>query len=263
MARYEHQGGAKATTLASEITASATSFTVADATNWPTGSSFPFWVVIDRGKAAEEKILCSSRTGTLISVSSRGQDGTSAASHDGGATVEHCLTATEIDKFDAVVEDPAANWSQGNAAYEPLGGTTRGARAYASTAQSLTSGTATALNFDSETFDTAGFHDTVTNPSRFTIPAGAAGTYVVVGGVGFAANATGTRAARIHVNGVVGAITSVEADRTAGLPTRLTVSDVLVLAAGDYVELAGYQLSGGALNTETVRTFLVLFKIGA
>lgn len=105
MARYEHQGGAKATTLVSGINSGTTSISITDATGWPTGATNPFWIAINRGKAAEEKILITSRSGTVLTVSARGQDGTTAASHETGATVEHIATATEIDKFDAHVED--------------------------------------------------------------------------------------------------------------------------------------------------------------
>lgn len=95
--RYEHQGGAQRTTLVSTISDSATSIVITAATNWPTGASYPFWIVIDRGLATEEKILCSSRSGTTVTVSSRGADGTAAQAHTAGAYVEHVLVAVEVD----------------------------------------------------------------------------------------------------------------------------------------------------------------------
>lgn len=258
MARYEHQGGAKATTLSTGISSSSTSFSIADATGWPTGTSNPFWVVIDRGKAAEEKILCSSRSGTTVTVSSRGEDGTSASDHDPGASVEHCLTALEIDKFDAVVEDPAANWTQGNAAYAPIGAA--GVRAFASAAQSIVNGTETALTFDTESFDTGSFHDNTTDNHRLTLTAG---KWLVVGQVSFSGNATGVRQLRIRRDGSVVWAAKSEPGISA-VPNRMQATAVITSSTSFYVELLGYQTSGGALDTVagTAETWFAATRIG-
>ena len=94
----EYAGNAKRTTLSSDITASSTSISGADFTNWPTGSPGNFFIVIDRGLSNEEKVLCSSRSGNTLTVagSGRGADSTAAASHTAGAFIEHGLTATDI-----------------------------------------------------------------------------------------------------------------------------------------------------------------------
>lgn len=80
--RYHILGGGKITTLASGIDASALSFTVNDASGWP-GVSGPgaFWVVADAFTPTEEKMLCTSRTGNVVTVTTRGVDGTSAVAH--------------------------------------------------------------------------------------------------------------------------------------------------------------------------------------
>lgn len=116
------------------------------------------------------------------------------------------------------------------------------ARAFQPAAQSLPNGVATALSFTGENFDSDAIHDNTTNPSRFTCPAGKGGTYVVVGAVGFAANATGTRSARIHLTRAAGGgglrcATAIGADTTAGNPTRVPVGDVVDLLPGDYIEM--------------------------
>lgn len=79
------------------------SFIISTATNWPTGAAGPFFVVIDPGLGTEEKISCSSRTGTSVTVagSGRGVDGTVAQLHSGGAVVYPCWTATEADELNA------------------------------------------------------------------------------------------------------------------------------------------------------------------
>ena len=52
-----------------------------------------------------------------------------------------------------------------------------GARVYKSAAQAITTATFTEVSWDTEVFDTDGFHDNATNNNRFTIPAGKAGYY--------------------------------------------------------------------------------------
>lgn len=101
MAAYDVRdfaGGAAATTLATGITDSDSSIVVADATNWPTGgANGDFFVVLDRGNSGEEKVRVASRSGVTLTVQTagRGADGTSAAAHQSGVSVEHCLTALD------------------------------------------------------------------------------------------------------------------------------------------------------------------------
>ena len=54
-----------------------------------------------------------------------------------------------------------------------------GARAFVSTAQTANSGTLTYAALTAESYDTSSFHDNVTDNSRFTIPAGKAGKYII------------------------------------------------------------------------------------
>lgn len=100
--RYEHQGSAAATTLSTSVTAVSTTINIAASTGWPTGSVDPFWVTIDRGNASEEKVLVLSRTGTALTVTTRGADGTTASSHASGASIEHTISATEVDDANAL-----------------------------------------------------------------------------------------------------------------------------------------------------------------
>lgn len=74
-------------------------FTVASGSSFPSGTGNPFVVVIDRGLSSEEKFLISSTSGSggvTFNVLQRAYDGTSAALHSSGATVEHCLDAYSI-----------------------------------------------------------------------------------------------------------------------------------------------------------------------
>ena len=101
--RRSYTGASVSTTTSSAIAASGTTtFTVSAATNWPYGAD-PFYVVLSPGTASEEKVLVT-RTNigdTTLNISSdvvRGLDGTSAVSHDSGATVYPVFTAVDADE---------------------------------------------------------------------------------------------------------------------------------------------------------------------
>lgn len=141
-----------------------------------------------------------------------------------------------------------------------------GARAYRTTTQSLNTATWTAIGLDAEDFDTATYHDNATNNSRMTVPT--TGKYVAFGGIAFASNATGTRYIGIWKNsiatGSVLANTNRAASSESALNNNLDISTgPVALTAGDYVELAGYQNSGGALNviSGTDTTWLSLMRV--
>jgi hypothetical protein len=109
-----------------------------------------------------------------------------------------------------------------------------------------TTGTWQTLTFNSERWDDAGYHDTVTNTSRFTIPQ--PGRYRIGGHVRFDANATGIRGIRITENAgsILGQVTVPTI--TDGNQLVLSVMTEMELSAGDYVELDAFQNSGGALT---------------
>ena len=102
-ARTQHGGAAVATTLVSDITSGATSATLAASTGWPDGSVGPFWIIIDPNLPNEEHVLVSARSGVTVSGLSRGQDGTSAASHDAGAVIHHGFVGVEADEANQAV----------------------------------------------------------------------------------------------------------------------------------------------------------------
>jgi hypothetical protein len=54
-----------------------------------------------------------------------------------------------------------------------------GCRAYFTAAQTIATATSTAVAWTAENFDTDGFHDNVTNNTRFTIPSGKDGKYSI------------------------------------------------------------------------------------
>lgn len=109
------------------------------------------------------------------------------------------------------------------------------------------SGSYQALTFDSERVDVGAMHNTVSNTGRLTVPTGGDGFYAIGGQIEFASNATGRRGIQIRLNGS----TVIAREETGNLGANdhaVTVATVYQLAAADYVELMGYQASGGALN---------------
>lgn len=110
LTRRDHAGGAAATTLVSSVTAGDTSLSIVNASGWPTGVVGPFFIVVDAGTSNEEKILCSSRSATVLTVagSGRGVDSTAARTHASGASVYPCWTATEADELNAHANATAA-----------------------------------------------------------------------------------------------------------------------------------------------------------
>ena len=57
--------------------------------NWPDGLQGPFNVTLGRDTASEEKCLAESLTGTTLTLSQRGYDGTIARPHSASTTIEH------------------------------------------------------------------------------------------------------------------------------------------------------------------------------
>ncbi|MDX3126019.1 hypothetical protein [Streptomyces scabiei] len=126
-------------------------------------------------------------------------------------------------------------------------------RGYAQTAQSIPDGAWTALTLDTEAYDSDGGHSTSTNTSRYTVQV--PGVYLITGAAAFAGNATGNRAVRMAVNGigVIGSFVKTLAATATHSSAVATVAQV-VCVAGDYIEVFGYQNSGGALMTSATST---------
>lgn len=105
MARREYTAGSP-TTLASALAAGANTFTITSDTNWPTSTDYDFFVTIDAGTAQEERILCSARTGTTVTVATggRGKDSTGDKAHAAGATVWPSWSAQDADEANAHIE---------------------------------------------------------------------------------------------------------------------------------------------------------------
>lgn len=126
--RREYQGAAQAAVLTAPLGGSTGDLTITcdDLTGWPTGTGGkPFYIVIDRGLANEEKILCTSRSGNVLTVfdngitTGRGADGTTVTGHSNNAVVEHVFTATDADEANAHVNNPALHITAVTASTRP------------------------------------------------------------------------------------------------------------------------------------------------
>lgn len=118
-------------------------------------------------------------------------------------------------------------------------------------AQTIATNTYTVIAYDTEVLDTAGYHSTVTNPSRYTPLR--AGKYQVSGVAAFATNSTGLRAASFYKNGTILDGSETKLGAMATLPTALPLPTIHVDMNGttDYLEMAVFQNTGGNLNTST------------
>lgn len=121
-----------------------------------------------------------------------------------------------------------------------------GAKVFRSTNQSITSGSATAMSFDSEAYDEGGFW-TIDAPTRLTVPYD--GVYALTLYADFNSNDLGDRRGTVNINGVV--TIAVVRTPTVGRATALLLTLTQRFTAGDYIEYAVTQTSGVALNVQS------------
>lgn len=146
-----------------------------------------------------------------------------------------------------------------------VGGSTpafTGCIATRTTDQSVNTATDTSVSFSgTEEADSDGFHDTVTNPERITIPSGKAGKYLLNAYVIWAPNATGWRRVGFGKNGAsLAGGTSTENNLGGSDYHQQNVSMVATLAVGDYVTVQVYQQSGA---TRTLSGTVVPLRFSA
>jgi len=118
--------------------------------------------------------------------------------------------------------------------------------------QNISNATYTALTYNSENYDTDGFHSTSTNTSRLTIPTGKGGKYLITTFVNWDNSAGGYRIAVIYLNGTYNKAVGIE---TSGGYLGQNCSYTMTLAAGDYIETYVYQNSGGTRNCNENKYF--------
>lgn len=120
--------------------------------------------------------------------------------------------------------------------------------ARATATQNVSTATDTVLTAPTEDYDTDSMHSTTTNTSRGT--AVTAGKYRCSAIVAWDSDTTGRREVRFLVNGSTQHTVGVVA---ASTQVTQNVQKMLVLAAGDYVEVQVWQNSGGTRTPQLLQ----------
>jgi hypothetical protein len=167
------------------------------------------------------------------------------------AARDSAVTSPQEGNF-AYLKDTNATTYYTGSAWVSLGGAAsfKGCAATQTSAQSLATSTDVAITFNAETFDTDAFHDTSSNTSRITIPAGLGGYYEFYFTVGLTAQTNGRRMCSLRLNGSTKLFTVETSELGVSFvnPT-LTGTGVVNLVATDYLECVYYQDSGSSINT--------------
>lgn len=126
------------------------------------------------------------------------------------------------------------------------GSTFSGASIFRSTDLTLSASASTTFTWDSESFDTDGYHSTSTNTDRFTIPAGKSGKFLLM------CNAfVGTQSASLEGYYMKNGTDIRRFDLTTSPTKTMVAHTVLDLVATDYVIFRIYNASGSSANCAT------------
>ena len=126
------------------------------------------------------------------------------------------------------------------------GSTYSGASIYRSADLTLSATSSTTFTWDSESWDTDGYHSTSSNTDRFTIPTGKSGKFLLM------CNATvSTQTAGLEGYYMKNGTDIRRMDLTTSPVKTLTAHTVLDLVAGDYVIFRIYNSSGSSANCST------------
>jgi hypothetical protein len=122
-------------------------------------------------------------------------------------------------------------------------------RAFNSAAVAIPTGVATAIAFNSTSFQSADIHNNATNPTRMTFQKD--GYYSIFASIQWVAAQVGVRRIQIRTNG---GIVIASLDHQAAIAPVVAFDQDQIIAsgnsfkAGDYIEILGYQNSGAPLN---------------
>ena len=199
------------------------------------------WPSATQPTASSAEIMrVTAKSGTTLTVT-RAQEGTTAL---GSILAGYQVAATATKKLFTDIETAIPSGGGGGGS-----GVVSGCSVTHSAAQACASGTNTALNFDTEDWDTDGYHDTVTNNTRLTLPF--TGKFLITGWIPWAPqNTTSRRNLEVLKNGSVMEMRNetMAASSGAGEPNN-TIAVMVNGVAGDYYELIAWQNSGSSLSS--------------
>lgn len=234
--------------------------TVGDATTFPPNPQFR--IVVDA-----EIMLVTAVTGNDFTVERAAEEelnGGPAAYHNAGSAVTLVVTAGAlkeiVDEINTIEEAPAQVGGNGGLSEDEIrqliaeaigeGDTMgfTGARVRRTTAQTITTGTWTAISFDNARYDSSKFFDPDNNPTRISPLAAGAGYYNIGGSVEWATDAAAnSKQCAVRVNGTLFVGTNGCTNKAANT-ALCSVNTQLYLNAGDYVEFMVYHDKGSNLN---------------
>jgi hypothetical protein len=105
------------------------------------------------------------------------------------------------------------------------------------------------------------------NPTRLTVPAGGSGIYIATTTLAYVQKVGGTRNAEFKVSAGSGGAQPTSSHAAASFApstvdaTRVPLSTVMWLYAGNYVEVTGFHNSGGNITLEAARSHFALYRI--
>jgi hypothetical protein len=136
-----------------------------------------------------------------------------------------------------------------------------GAKAYLGANANLPSGASTTLSFAFVALDSSGYWSAAA-PTRLTVPKGRGGVYLVVAQGVFSAGAEGDRVVRVLKNTATSAGEARLVEGGANISVTLT--QLVQLAAGDYLEMQMLQNSGihSAVGGTEQLTSLMIARLG-
>jgi hypothetical protein len=122
-----------------------------------------------------------------------------------------------------------------------------GTNVYNSTTLNISSGTQTAVTWDTELFDTNAIHSTSTNTSRFTVPTGKGGYWQISPIINWNdTSSAGVRQLKVYKNGVVAKSSHFYPTSAGTMVANYTFT--INLSAADYVEIYVFQNSGSTIG---------------
>lgn len=129
---------------------------------------------------------------------------------------------------------------------------------------SVSAGGNAQIPWDSEVFDTDGFHDNSTNNARLTVPSGKGGYYKVYFGMQWASSSTvARRIVAVYKNGNSSTGTFINNFETSSINfPSCAMAFTINLSAGDWLEIDAYQGTASSLDFRSANAIFGMEKIG-